>query len=369
MMHADDQTIINEIKAKRDRRRQQQNGQEAPSAAPLVLPPPSDPMAVARFFTKQCHTQQDTDTLCYWCGSWWKWNTTYWVEVEQRTVRSMIYHFTENALYRDPKKGLLPWAPMRRNVGDLLEALSTIVMLPDDLVQPCWLNHRPNGPIVAVRNGLLDINTRELHAHSPLYFCTVSVPFDYDAGAPEPRRFLNFLDELWPQEPEAIDALGEWFGYVISGRLDLQKILLLVGPTRGGKGVLARILGALVGKPNVCGPTLSSLNSEFGLASLIGKPLAVISDARFSGRNSGPVVERMLSISGEDTLTVNRKYREQWSGKLPTRLHVISNELPHLGDASTAIVGRFIILILSRSGSARRTMSWNCSCSRSCPAF
>jgi putative DNA primase/helicase len=57
----------------------------------------------------------------------------------------------------------------------------------------------------------------------------------------------------------------------------------------------------------------------------------------------------MLSISGEDTLTVNRKYREQWSGKLPTRLHVISNELPHLGDASTAIVGRFIILILSRS--------------------
>jgi putative DNA primase/helicase len=34
---------------------------------------------------------------------------------------------------------------------------------------------------------------------------------------------------------------------------------------------------------------------------------------------------------------------------LTTRRHVISNELPRLGDASTAIVGRFIILILSRS--------------------
>ena len=61
------------------------------------------------------------------------------------------------------------------------------------------------------------------------------------------------------------------------------------------------------------------------------------------------VVERLLSISGEDTLTVNRKYREQWTGKLPTRFMVISNELPQLGDASTAIAGRFVPLLLTRS--------------------
>src|SRR6185436_21188349 len=59
--------------------------------------------------------------------------------------------------------------------------------------------------------------------------------------------------------------------------------------------------------------------------------------------------ERLLSISGEDTLTVNRKYRDQWTGKLPSRLHVISNELPRLGDASTAVVGRIILLLLTRS--------------------
>jgi len=46
---------------------------------------------------------------------------------------------------------------------------------------------------------------------------------------------------------------------------------------------------------------------------------------------------------------VNRKYRDQWTGKLPSRLHVLSNELPKLGDASTAIVGRMLLLFLSRS--------------------
>ena len=84
----------------------------------------------------------------------------------------------------------------------------------------------------------------------------------------------------------AIDALGEWFGYVISGRLDLHKILLMVGPTRGGKGAIARVLGALVGMPNVAGPTLNSLTGDFGLAPLIGKSLAVVADMRIAGRDT-----------------------------------------------------------------------------------
>ena len=168
-------------------------------------------------------------------------------------------------------------------------------------------------------NGLLDITSRQLQPHSPFYFNQTSVPFAYDAEAPRPTQWFAFLDELWPQEPEAIDVLGEWFGYVISGRLDLHKILVMVGPTRGGKGVIARVLTALIGRQNVAGPTLNSLGGDFGLAPLIGKPLAIISDARFVGKNGNIVVERLLSISGEDTLTVNRKYRDQWTGKLPSR--------------------------------------------------
>src|SRR5262249_45111110 len=157
--------------------------------------------------------------------------------------------------------------------------------------------------IVSVRNGLLDVSRRKLLPHTPQFFNQTTVPFDYDPQAPEPQRWLEFLKALWPSEPVAIDVLAEWFGYVIAGRTDLHKILLMVGPTRGGKGAIARVLTALIGRKNVAGPTLNSFSGEFGLAPLIGKPLAVISDARFSGRDDGIVVERLLSISGEDTLT------------------------------------------------------------------
>jgi putative DNA primase/helicase len=313
-----------------------------------ALPPPSLPMAVARIYLQEHCTHQDVLTLRHWRGAFWRWKGSHWIELEDRAVRSLLYKFTENAIYLIGNK-TAPWAPNRRKISDLLEALAAICILPASVDQPSWLDDTKVGVIVAVDNGLLDVGQRHLLPHTPNFFNQTAVPFDYDPATPPAMDWLAFLAELWPDEPDAVAVLGEWFGYVVSGRLDLHKILLVVGPTRGGKGVIGRVLGALVGTKNVAGPTLNSLGGEFGLAPLIGKPLAIISDARFVGKNSNIVVERLLSISGEDTLTVNRKYREQWTGKLPSRLHVVSNELPRLGDASTAIVGRIVLLLLTRS--------------------
>jgi D5 N terminal like/Bifunctional DNA primase/polymerase, N-terminal len=213
---------------------------------PQVLPPPTAPMTVAREFVRHCCIHNGADlTLRYWNGSWWTWRTTHWSEVQERAVRSLLYAFTEGALYIDDKGVAKPWSPTRKKIGDLLEALSALVILSDDIETPCWIDGREmDNPIVAVTNGLLDISSKELHAHTPLYFNQTSVPFNYNPKAPPPKKWLAFLDELWPQEPDAVSVLQEWYGYIISGRLDLHKILLTVGPTRGGKGVIARILTA-----------------------------------------------------------------------------------------------------------------------------
>jgi putative DNA primase/helicase len=115
------------------------------------------------------------------------------------------------------------------------------------------------------------------------------------------------------------------------------------------KGTIARVLAAMLGKGNAAGPTLASLGSNFGLSPLLGRPLAVVSDARLGGANVHQVVERLLSISGEDMLTVDRKYREPWTGRLPTRFLVLSHELPRFGDASGAIAHRFVVLNMTTS--------------------
>lgn len=106
---------------------------------------------------------------------------------------------------------------------------------------------------------------------------------------------------------------------------------------------------SLVGRGHVAGPTLASLGTNFGLAPLLGKPLAIISDARLGSTPAHTIVERLLSITGEDMLTVDRKFREPWSGKLATRFVVLSNELPRFKDSSGAIANRLLIAQMTTS--------------------
>src|SRR5262249_54764540 len=119
---------------------------------------------------------------------------------------------------------------------------------------------------------------------------------------------------------------------------------------RGGKGTIARVVTRILGKHNVAGPTLASPGTQIGLQDLIGKPGAIVTDAR-EGSKKGPtlITERLISISGEDTHRVDRKYLEAWSGYLPTRFAIMTNELPKFKDSSGALAGRFIVLVLGKS--------------------
>jgi putative DNA primase/helicase len=278
------------------------------------------------------------------------WDAGAWSEGEDAAIRASVYATLEHATYRDPKSlETRPWEPSRLKVGNVVEALRAVVHLPESIDAPCWLDGRPGpaaGEVVSALNGLVHVPQRHLLPHHPHFFTMTRAPFAYQADAPQPARWLAFLDELWPDDESSKTALQQFFGYVLSGRTDLHRILLLIGPSRAGKGVIARVLSALVGRRNVAGPTLASLGTNFGLSPLIGRPLAVIADARL-GNNSGQIVERLLSISGEDVLTVDRKYRDPWSGRLPTRFMLISNELPNFGDASGAIANRFLVVALT----------------------
>ena len=227
---------------------------EATEIKSQILPSPGDPMSIARLFVEEKCLHTGIRTFQHWRGGWWNWKKSHWVEVEERVVRSMLYSYTEKAKYFNGKD-LLPWLPTRRKISNVIDALAAITILDSEIDQPSWLDGRTTRTIVATANGLLDVKERRLFLHTPLFFNQTSVPFGYLPDAPLPNRWLKFLNELWPQEPDAVKVLGEWFGYVISGRLDLHKLLLMVGPTRGGKGVIARVLTHLIGKTNVCGPT------------------------------------------------------------------------------------------------------------------
>lgn len=328
-----------------------------------VLPPPSKPMDVARMLVGSPHAP--LPPYRHWRDAWMLWRGTHWTETDVASVRSWLYQRLEHAVYLEASKsGLLaekPWAPTRSKIADLMEALAAVLHLDSAIDPPAWLSDDGLSTIavpsfVACTNGLLDPASGVLYSHSPSYFNLVSVPFAWDPSAACPA-WLAFLESCWPTDPESILCLQQWFGYVLSGSTSLHKILLIHGERRSGKGTIARILTALLGTGNVTGPTLASFGTNFGLSDLIRRPLAIIGDARIKQRDTEEVTERLLSISGEDVLTVDRKYQAPWVGKLPTRLMILSNELPNFGDSSGTVVSRFVTLTMAVSWLGREDTS------------
>jgi putative DNA primase/helicase len=318
----------------------------------LIVPAPSKPYEIAQLFLQTHYCDSRGRLLLHHRGLFYAWTGTHWPEGEARAVRADLYRWLEGALYWKGKH-LVPFDPSSGKISNIVDALGAAVHVSETIEAPAWLDGAASAlprEFVALRNGLLRLSTRELIEHTPNFFNAYALPFAYDRNAPEPARWKQFLNELWRDDRESISTLAEIMGYIIGGSTAQQKLFLLVGPKRAGKGTITRVLTALLGPENVAAPTLSSLAENFGLQTLVGKPLAAIADARLGGRSDSTIaVERLLSISGEDTITIDRKYRDPWTGRLPTRSMVLTNELPRLTDASGTIASRFVVLVLTNS--------------------
>ena len=293
--------------------------------------------------------QDSLPFLRFWRGAWRYFRRAAYAELPPAEVRAGVVRFLDSRFF-----GLT--SQVTSNTSDVLKANA---ILPGRIEPPAWIGNKP-GPwpadeVLAAKNGLVHIPTLVAGGDytlppTPRFFTTNALDYDFRADAPEPTNWMKFLADLWPDDSASIEVLREWMGYCLTPDTRQQKILLVVGPKRSGKGTVARQMRSLVGSANCCGPTLSSLAQNFGLQPLLGKSIAMISDARLGGRtDSQVVVERLLSISGEDAMTVDRKFQEPVTAKLSTRLMIFSNELPRLGDSSGALASRMIVLRMTQS--------------------
>lgn len=329
-------------------------GQPDPLTGRLILSQ-ARTLPTARAYLRQHHDHPDGRTLHSYAGVPYAWAHNRYAPVEVGTLMGSLLGWLHGALRRCPRNPdrLIAFSANPTSVKQALDSILAWTHLPADTRSPSWLSEAadrlPASELLACRTVNLHLPTRTTIPATPALFTTSALNFDYDPDPEPPHRWIAFLEQILGEDVEAVTALQEWFGYCLTQDTSQQKILLIVGPPRSGKGTIARVLTELVGAGNVVGPTTGSLAGSFGLQPLIGKPLAIVSDARFSGENTATVIERLLCISGEDTLTIDRKHLPSVSMKLPTRFMVLTNVLPRLHDASSALPRRFVILQLKNS--------------------
>lgn len=329
---------------------QEQRRQEYAKSPKATLVDSSEPLETARRFLSAGRDTEGLAELVRWQGEFWRATGTHYVPRPDELVASDLYRFLDGK--RDVSTNA-PVKPDRTMVEVVAHALRAAAAL-DAPAPPAWVSQEEGDPpaeeVMSFRNGLLHVPTRGFRPATRRLFTLNALAFDYAPRAPEPVEWLRFLRQLWGDDGESLETLQEMMGLLLTGDTSYQKIFMLVGPRRSGKGTIGRVLQALVGEANYCAPTLNGLGQQFGLESLVGKTLAVISDARLSGRaDQSVVVENLLRISGEDVISAPRKYKTDWSAKLRTRFVILSNEVPALMDQSGALASRFVVLQLRRS--------------------
>jgi putative DNA primase/helicase len=193
-----------------------------------------------------------------------------------------------------------------------------------------------------VKNGILNLETLELTPHSPDFFSAVQCPAIWDETATAPQ-FMAFLKEVLPRECDR-EAIQEFFGYALTADMDLQKALVLIGKGGTGKGTIVSVLQALLGGDSSSALWAGIDLEEFkdntpGIERLLNKRALLISE--ISSVINWLTFKR---LTGQDTLTVNPKFRPTFDVRLTCKIIISSNVLPRLGEDSTndSLTRRFI---------------------------
>lgn len=250
-------------------------------------------------------------------------------------------------------------------VKNVVDAVKSFTALPEDLAPeaPAWTGEVPDGmpagDCIAFTNGLVNARTGAMSPIGPGYFNLSNVGYAYTPSDEVPQAWFSFLRSIWGDDWASAIELQKWFGYCCTTDDRFHKMLLLIGPPRAGKGTIQQALHAVLGEASVISMPVVKLAKDFGLASLIGKNLAIFPDVVMPrDATVDTITENLLSISGGDRVSISRKWKEDWHGKLGVKFMMTSNSLPRFASTSGGLASRLHVLTLSKSfvGQEDRTL-------------
>lgn len=226
-----------------------------------------------------------------------------------------------NGLYEDMLWGYRT----KKNVADKVACLISII--------PLLVISDDRGYIANVKNGLLNIETRELIPHTPNYVSLIQYPVVYDPTAKCPQWDACLDDWMsGPEKEEKTLLLKQFCGYCLSSSMVYDRALFMVGDGGNGKSTFIDTIAMVIGPDATSHIDLEGLYGSFGMHGLIGKRLNIIEEVAGNYYQSNKLKKL---ISGEK-VTIDIKYKPQFTFKPQAKFVFSVNLLPRVDDTSTA---------------------------------
>ena len=174
----------------------------------------------------------------YWTGSHWKRDETNYVRLLGRQFLDEIeaaMDITENEDEYAALRAMKGRISSRRGYDDILTELEALASV--DYEELDAQQH-----LLSFRNGTVDLRTGELREHRREDYLTSCIGrLDYNPGATCPR-WLEFIEEIFPNDSEMPDYIRRLVGYGITGSTREQCFAILYGRGANGKSVFTDTL-------------------------------------------------------------------------------------------------------------------------------
>lgn len=327
---------------------------------PMDILEDDDSTTVATAFLAGQYSQNKVLTLRNYKGQWMFFRSGRYVKVDPDTLRGEIYSYLEDKTHKKVgAKGEIIYAQFRLTRGkvtDIIDACNQWCTVTGDL--PQWLDgkgHLEPRNSVVFENGILDLS-RYFKGEScvlkpdPRYFCLNAVPYDFDPELTA-EDIIQYFNMIFNGRQDCIDLLQEWFGYHLTLDMSFEKMMILRGPPRSGKGTILGIIMAMLGDDQIVSTELSALATDFGYEPLMGKAAAFLPDAKVGWkRNIGAATEKLLQVIGGDPVGVNAKFKNvQGAVRLTCKFTMAVNIMPEIPDGARALESRLNILSFPNS--------------------
>ncbi|MFO7886816.1 MAG: phage/plasmid primase, P4 family [Eubacteriales bacterium] len=230
---------------------------------------------------------------------------------------------------------------LKENYSNIIYSLVIDKIIADNYIDEKSFFENNNTHLVPVKQGLLNIFTREIQPFSKevIFFSKIEIEYDPSVDCPKIKHF--FQDILG--DDKDFPVMQEIFGYLLLRDYRFEKCFMFLGEGRNGKSKAAELMKIFIGAKNTTSlqPSIFEDPGNSMTSKLYGKLANISIDINSSQLKNTSMLK---ALSGRDLITADRKYKNPIEFVNYAKLIFGANELPITRDTKNAFWERWILL-------------------------
>lgn len=298
---------------------------------------------------------------CVTNGRWYHWNGARWLIDDNNNSRA--YRLMLNTVRRrrdaasaalivnannERAKAVHSFALRSENTKNINAALSAARNFDGVVVTINQFDTDQH--LILAGDTTINLRDESISIPRPADNVTLSMGAAYQADAACPR-WLRFIEELWPDQPDMWSYIQRVAGYCLTGSTKEHTMFLCVGDGRNGKSTLLNVLRKMMGDYADSAAFATFDADRKGeatndLADLRGKRLVTVSETNEDKRLDEA---RVKAVTGGDPVKCRFLFQEFFAYTPTWKLFMAVNHLPTIGGTDNGIWSRLHLIRFEQS--------------------